>query len=372
MKIETTTFLGRKAWKLDNDEVSLIMTTGGGHIASLTLRDKPGLNPLWVPTWKSIEPWTYNPKQHKKKYGTKLLASILGHNLCLGWFGDPSDEEVKQGQGCHGEAPVARWNLIRKTTSMNRVSLTCGCRLPTAQMEFARTISAQKESNILDVTEKIKNLSKRDLPFTMCEHVTVAPPFLAKDITIFDMPATKCHTFPGKFGDPQRLKPDTSFVWPQGPGVNRTIVDMRRIAAKHKQSADFSTQLMNPRHDDAWFSAINPKQGLLLAYVWKRTDFPWLGNWEENFARKQAPWNSKSLTRGMEFSNSPFPIGLRKSVSLGKFQGQPTYRWLPAGETVTVQYSIILSPVPADTQGVHQIKRTPRGFAMDLVRSAAK
>lgn len=372
MKIENTTFLGRKAWKLDNDEISLMMTVGGGHIASLTLRAKPDLNPLWTPVWKSIDPWKYNPSRHKSKYASKLLASILGHNLCLGWFGDPSTDEVRQGQGCHGEAPVVRWKFIRKKISRNRLSLTCGCRLPVAQMDFARTISSQRESNILDITEKIKNLSKRDLPFTLCEHVTVAPPFLAKDVTVFDMPATKGHTFPGKFGDTQRLRPDAAFVWPKGPGVNRRIVDMRKIAATHKRSADFSVQLMNPRHDDAWFSAVNPKQGLLLAYVWKRTDFPWLGNWEENFARKQAPWNRKSLTRGMEFTNTPFPIGLRKSVSMGKFQGQTTYRWLPAGGTVKIQYSIILSSVPTDTTCVHRIERTPRGFAMELIRSSTK
>jgi hypothetical protein len=40
---------------LENDLLSLVILPGGGHIASLTLKSNP-INPLWEPTWKSIEP----------------------------------------------------------------------------------------------------------------------------------------------------------------------------------------------------------------------------------------------------------------------------------------------------------------------------
>lgn len=274
MKIENITYLGRNAWKLDNDHLSLIMTAGGGHIASLTLDEKPQLNPLWVPHWKTMEPWKYQSKRHKKTHDSRLLASILGHNLCLGWFGDPSPEEARQGMTCHGEAPIARWKLIRKNISRNQASLVCNCRLPIAQMEVTRTITTQKGSNTLTVTEKVKSLSKRDLPFTLCEHVTLAPPFLEKDVTLFDLSATKGHTFPGPFGNPQRLRSDTDFVWPYGPGNKNKKVDLRTLSTRHGKHSDFSTQLMDPKKNDTWFSVINPKQGLLLAYLWKREDFP--------------------------------------------------------------------------------------------------
>ena len=87
---------------------------------------------------------------------------------------------------------------------------------------------------------------------------------------------------------------------------------------------------MDPRRSDAWFSAVNPKQGLMLAYVWKRADFPWIGNWEQSYGRKESPWDGKSLTRGMEFTNTPFPVSLREAVDMGRFQGEKTFRWLTA------------------------------------------
>lgn len=330
----------------------------------MTIRESPLVSPFWVPGWKSIEPWRYNPRKHKKKYASKLLASIMGHNLCLGWFGDPSEDEVREGLECHGEASIVKWRLISRKATRKMISLTCGCRLPVARMDFVRTITMRADSNVADVKEEIRSLAGRDLPFTMCQHVTLGAPFLKKGVTVFDMPATKCHTFPGKFGAKQRLKRDRDFVWPRGPGAAGGTVNMRLIGSEYRSSSDFTANLMNTGKSDAWFSAVNPEKGLLLAYIWRRADFPWVGNWEENLCRKQNPWRGRELTRGMEFANTPFPVGLRRAVSMGTFQGQPACRWLPAGGGVNFEYSIVLAHVPSYVKGVKDVRRTKKGFTI--------
>jgi hypothetical protein len=142
---------------------------------------------------------------------------------------------------------------------------------------------------------------------------------------------------------------------------------MRLISRRYRKSSDFSTQLMDPARGDAWFSAINPKQGVMIAYHWNRHDFPWVGNWEENNGRPEAPWAGKSLTRGMEFANTPFPIGLREAVSLGIFHETPTYRWLPARGKVQFNYSILMMPAPPKASGVADIRRDGAKFAVDFV-----
>jgi hypothetical protein len=200
----------------------------------------------------------------------------------------------------------------------------------------------------------------------MCEHVTFGPPFLAKGVTVFDMPATSGHTFPGEFSSRQRLKADAAFAWPKGPGAKGEAVDMRTIGRDTKRSSDFSTQLMDPKRKDAWFTAVNPQQGLLVAYVWDREDFPWIGNWEENFGRGIKPWSNKSLTRGMEFANTPFPEGLRNAVDRGRFHGLPTFRWLPALGRVKVAYDIVVQPVDPDCRGVDDVRRLDEGFEITL------
>jgi len=356
---------GRRVWDLDNEKFVLTVAEGGGHITGLALHDGPTMNPYWVPAWKTIEPWRYGPRD-ARRCASKLLASIGGHNVCLGMFGEPSADEARAGLGCHGEAPVSRWGLLRRRATRRRLRFVYGCELPAAQMRLIRTLATSRGSNVVWVKEEVTNRARPDVPYTMCEHVTFGPPFLEKGVTVFDMSAARGHTFPGVFGTPQRLKRDAPFVWPRGPGMTGPV-DLRTFERRCRSSSDFSTQLMDARRAHAWFSAVNPRAGLLVAYVWRPEDFPWLGNWEENFGRQAQPWSGRSLARGMEFSNTPFPIGLRAAVDGGTFQGQRTYRWLPALGRVAVEYQIIACRVPTHCRGVADIRPCGSGFTLDLL-----
>ena len=67
----------------------------------------------------------------------------------------------------------------------------------------------------------------------------------------------------------------------------------------------------------------------------------------------------------MEFANTPFPVGLRKAVEMARFQGQPTYRWLPALGHSVFEYDIIMKVIPQTVKGVRNILRTERGFLLE-------
>ncbi|MFO7534299.1 MAG: hypothetical protein R6X19_01205 [Kiritimatiellia bacterium] len=357
MRITNTTVAKRTMWELDNGAVALGIAKGGGHLASLKLAVKPRINPYWSPVWKSLEPWAFK-KSDSARYGIKLLAAILGHNPCLGAFGDPSAEEAKAGLGTHGEAPVARWKMLKKKVTAKNLFFSCGCDLPIAQMRFVREFRMAAGEPIVRVRNLITSLARRDMPFTFCEHATFGPPFVEAGVTLFDMPAKKGHTFPGTFGKPQRLRADAAFTWPMAPGVKGKPVDLRTLT---KKSSDFSTQLIDPKRAEAWVSAVNPKLGLAVVYLWNRADYPWVGNWEEYMGRAAAPWNSASITRGMEFSNTPFPEGLRKAVDRGQFQGEKTFRWLPALSTVETAFTLCSAPVDESCKGVHEARTTNGG-----------
>ena len=98
---------------------------------------------------------------------------------------------------------------------------------------------------------------------------------------------------------------------------------------------------MDVTRPHAWFVAYSPRLQQAFGYVWKRSDFPWMGIWEENHSRAAPPWNSETLTRGMEFGVSPFPESRRKMIDRGRLFGVPTYRWIPARTRVEVEYWIL-------------------------------
>ena len=77
---------------------------------------------------------------------------------------------------------------------------------------------------------------------------------------------------------------------------------------------------------------------MLCGYVWNRADFPWLGIWEERKGRTHAPWNGRTVTRGMEFGASPLPESRRQMIDRNTLLGVPAYRWLPAKSKLRADY----------------------------------
>ena len=135
--------------------------------------------------------------------------------------------------------------------------------------------------------------------------------------------------------------PGAEFDWPMAGST-----DLRVLNGAAASSA-YTTHLMDPARERAWFVAYSPAHRLAFGYVWKQSDFPWMGIWEENHSRTHAPWNGETLARGMEFGVSPIPESRRAMIDRGKLFGVPTYRWLPARATLQVDYWVMLQT--ADT-----------------------
>ncbi len=347
MRIQNILWEGRRAWSVASDRLRFIVLAGGGHIASVTHAERPGVNPLWTPPWPGMEPWHYREKQHAAAYGgLRLLAALRGHNLCLGWFGDAAASEKASGLGPHGEAPVARWRLLDAREGVRTLRLRLGCSMERSGLACERTLAVAKGSDTVAIRDRVINLLGRELPYTLAQHVTIGPPFLQPGVTRIDCSATRGHSFPGKFEDRPRFAADRAFDWPDVPAANgKGTVDLRGMENRPGGNSDFAALLMDPAREDAFFRVTHPGQGLSLAYHWKRADFPWLGNWEENRGRTAAPWKGRTLCRGLEFSNTPFPISLRDSVERGELFGVPTFEWLPAKARRDYIYKLTLSPL---------------------------
>jgi hypothetical protein len=275
---------------------------------------------LWIPPWPSIEPSLYNSAQHPE-YGAspeaKLLAGIMGHNTCLDLFGPPSEEEERAGLTVHGEASVLPYEL-RATTA----ELIAQCALPVSQLAFERRLELDGRKVL--ISETVENLSALDRPIAWTQHVTLGPPFLECGVTQFRAPAV--------------------------PKDFETYTDV-------PSSGGYSTHLLDPNRERAWFCAYSPTSRVLFGYVWHRSDFPWLGIWEENCSRTQAPWNGRTLARGMEFGVSPFPETRRAMIERQKLLDTACYRWLPARAHLDVHYYAAVAPATAIPETIEEFER---------------
>ena len=330
----------RQVIHAENEVMRVTAALGGGHVAEI-LHKPTGVNPLWVPTWPTIEPSTYDPVKHPE-YGTgeeaKLLSGILGHNICLDTFGSPSVEEAAAGMSVHGEGPV-----IPYQASATADTLHLGATLPLAQLRFEREIRLVPGGRVVHFSETLENLSGVDRPIAWTQHVTLGPPFLEVGRTQFRISATRSKVIDAAFNDGKGTQlPDADFDWPFCPDRSGGFADLR-VYAGTAVSAGFSAHLMNPELENSFFISWSPTHKLLFGYVWRRADFPWLGRWEENHLRTQAPWNGQGLTCGMEFGASPLVESRRKMVERGSMFGVKTYRWAPARTTMRLDYCAFMA-----------------------------
>ena len=327
-----TDYRGRRAATIENQHLRVTVLVEGGHIAEVF--DKAaGVNPLWTPPWPSTEPSAFQSR-NDSRYGSgidaQLLAGIMGHNLCLDTFGAPSPEETAVGLPVHGEASLVPYDVSGTTAEM-----VLQAHLPLAELQVERRIDLIDRR--LRIRESVENLGGTDRPVGWTQHVTLGPPFLEKGVTEFRASATRSRAFETTFGAHDYVVPGAEFDWPHAPRIGGGRVDLR-VYSEAAASSAYTAHLMDRSREHAFFTAFNRHLALSFGYVWQREDFPWLGIWEENLSRSQPPWSSATMTRGLEFGASPYPESRRQMVERGRMFGAPTFRWIPAGSRVIVEY----------------------------------
>jgi hypothetical protein len=332
-------YRGRNSVSIENSHLRVTVLKEGGHIAEI-LDKQTGVNPLWTPPWPSIEPSAHHSADPNYGSGTdaKLLAGIMGHNLCLDIFGAPSPEEAAAGITAHGETSVIPYDIDHAAAR-----ITMRASLPLAQLRFERVIELQGRT--VRIHEAVENLTAIDRPIAWTQHVTLGPPFLEKGVTQFRTCATRSKVFETEFGRADYLRAGAEFDWPMAPKSTEGAVNLQILADSPISSA-YTAHLMDPAWNDAFFLAFAPSHRLAFGYIWKRSDFPWLGIWEENCSRTHTPWNGRTLARGLEFGVSPMPESRRQMVDRHSLFGVPAYRWLAARSRIELDYSA--SAWPAD------------------------
>ena len=325
-------YRGRRAASIENQYLRVTALVEGGHLAEV--HDKAaGVNPLWTPPWASMEPSQFRPDRDRA-YGDTveagLLAGIMGHNLCLDIFGGPSAEEAQAGLPVHGEASVVPYHV-----DGDAGEIVMRAALPLAGLELERRLALRDRA--VWIRETVHNPGGVDKPIGWTQHVTLGPPFLEKGATVFRASVTRSRVMEAAFGSADYLQAGADFDWPHAPRAGGDTADLRVFTGAPVSNA-YTAHLTDPARRDAYFVAYSPAARLAFGYVWRRADFPWLGIWEENLSRAHAPWNSATVTRGMEFGVSPFPETRRAMVERGRLFDTPSFRWIPARSRLSVEY----------------------------------
>lgn len=338
---QNATFEGYPAVTLSNDKLELKLMVQGSTLASIVLHDDPEhLNPMW------------NPMRMTRELGqTPHFDGGAGLFVCVDGFGPVSAEEHAAGLPMHGEAHSQIFEVTSHHEGTSN-SVTMRATLPIVHEVFTRTFRVSKGESVISVDSELENQLGFDRPVNWAEHATIGSPFLDSGATVVDISGSRSRTRPydqlANGPSVRRLTSGQDFTWPLAPGLSGHAIDLRQTP-DNAHFLDHATTLLDPNRALEWATAINTKKGLLLGYIFRRAEYPWLQYWG-NYPP------THKFSRGMEFGTQPFDVSRREAVSTGEMFGAPTYRWLPAKSKITSRFVVFYTRVPAGFDKVDNVR----------------
>ena len=327
---QKTVFEDLPALVLANDKVAVTVITEGGAIGQIVLADdKEKINPIWNPYWIARQAGLNRP-----------ASSSRGHFVCLDGFGPASAEERAAGLPFHGEAYMLPWMLQSNQKTGDTLSAAFSVTLPLAHETFARTYHIVDGENIVWVDSAVTSLLSFDRPVFWAEHATISAPFLEPGKVAVDMPVTRGKTkaVPAQANPPRQLRSYVDFTWPMAPTVDGQLFDVRSAPMK-PNTTEHLTSLVDPSRRLGFVTALHPEKRLLIGWVFRREEFPWVQTWLSN------PGPNR-MTRGLEFATQPFDLPRAEVLRNGPLFDSPVFRILPAKSTITSSFLMFYTSVP--------------------------
>src|SRR6266478_5368724 len=313
---------GRPAVVLESPAAKLVIDLGGGSIVDFHLA-AGGLNPLrWI-----------GPADEN------AVLRPMAHFLCLDRWGPPSDAERRNGMPFHGEASRVEWKELSPSEGRGVKNLAAmSASLPIAGLDIRRSVKLSESAAVFSVSETVTNGNKLGRVYNMVQHATIGPPFL-DETTVVDSNAQQGFMQSSPLPNPEQLE----IRWPEATKEGKPV-DLRRLTTD--PDPNVTSFVMDG--DLGWVTATNASRELLVWYIFKTVDYPWLNIWRH-------AQNGKPLARGLEFGTTglhqPFPVLIGKP----RIFGRPTFTYLDTGDSATRTYAAFLMKVPQNFAGVDRL-----------------
>jgi hypothetical protein len=326
-------FEQQPALTIANDRLEATVSVQGAALVNLVLRaDSESLSPMWNPIRMARE------SGQASRSGT----GAIGHFVCVDGFGGGSEEERAAGLPGHGEAHLQTFEVRDSGTNGKTGSITMHARLPLVQENFTRTFRMVDGENVIYVESALASELAFDRPISWAEHTTIGSPFLQAGVTLSSISGSRAQNRPyqgtGSPGAERRLASGVNFTWPFAPLLNGRLTDLTS-PPENAHYLDHATVLVDPALTLAWIATVNTARHLVIGYMFKRDEYPWVQNWG-NF-----PENGK-FARGLEFSTQPYDESRRLAVAKNGMFDAPTFRWLPAKSTIRSRFLLFYARTP--------------------------
>lgn len=310
----------------ENDQFVLGIDLVGGAFRDFHLKEKP-FNPFGWTLLESQMPDNNQP------------YTFDGHFLCTGRWGSPSKGEIKAGIPHNGEVNTQLWKILADQKQNSFQTITMSVQAPIEKLDVDRQIMIPERGNHFVVHEQFTNNLPIGRLSNVVQHGTIAAPFLSES-TIINTNATHGFDQRTNYEDLE----DSSFLWPEGKMADGSEIDLSQVAS---EKGYVTTHIFED--SIGWVTALNPDQNILMGYIWKTSEYPWLNIWHMSK-------NGKPFVQGLEFGTTglgqPYKILAENNVT---FFGRNSFEYIDAGQTVKKSWICFMALVGEDFAKVESL-----------------
>ena len=308
---------GNGVIRLSSPVLQLGIEQRGGHLVDMRLTGHD-LNPFSWQLTRETMPQEAHPD-----------AVYKGHFLCMGRTGKPSPGEIRAGVPMRGEQTGKIWTI---TAQGDRdVEMTCAA--PLDGLKVYRRVELYERAPCFFVEEAFENTGALGRVHNILQHGTIGPPFLSEK-TLINSNAKQgfCHKF--EYPDPHRFE----YGFP-----NARLDESGSETTDLRVSSDplnyLSRHLADTNAFYGWATAYDPVSGLVLGYVWKTSDYPWINFWQQ--VRE-----GRLVAKGLEFGTAGVNESYQRLLEAdARFHGIPSWEYIDAGEIVEKSYLCFLMEI---------------------------
>lgn len=311
---------------LSNGKCSLTLDRAGGMITSVTLNGS------------NINPLSWGLTNEQMPVNNRKGAPFRGHFICLGRWGDPTPGEIKAGMPNNGDITTRIWDV--ESFGDKRIKLNAQSDLDLMTAE--RIMEIDDDAPLFLINDKVGNSSTVGRLFNIVQHATLGNPFLSGS-TIVD-----CNASIGFMQDNWRPSPKYhSYYWPYGILTeNGKRVDLRK---SNGEESYVTTHLISD--SIGWITAFSPESRIVLGYVWKTADYPWVNVWHQTDGKIP-------VAKGLEFGTTGVGTPYQELIELDtSLEGVKSYFFFDALESVEKNFIGFMVELPEGCDGIEKITK---------------
>ena len=231
--------------------------------------------------------------------------------------------------GLHGEVSLIPWKYAIVKDTPDEVAVKFWTRPLRMPLLIEKTLSLQKNSSQLIITEQLTNESGTQLDVMWGHHIAFGLPFLKEGAKIETNAKTmEVHD---DILEPRRFKAGKTYNWPQaedptGKAFDASVIPNTDAPAYRDLSFLSNFETVNNK---AHYTITNPEQKIAFSVSWDAQIFKCLWLWQERNASQDFPWWGKCYTVALEPWTSKYTNEPDKAIQNGEWLS------IKAGEVIS-------------------------------------